>query len=45
MSLLQRWIFVIVIMIINAEVFGPYDWQGYVVALGIGAAASPLHKK
>jgi hypothetical protein len=44
MSKLERWILVIVVTCINVEMFSFWDWQFYVVSLGMGIICPPLFK-
>jgi len=45
MDLLQRWVLLIILAIINAKVFNIDDWQFWVICFGIGIVCSPLFKK
>ena len=45
MDLLQRWILLIIISIINAKLFNLDDWQFWLIACGVGIVCSPLFKR
>lgn len=45
MNLLQRWILMLVIILINTEVFDINNWEFWVIGGGIGAVCSPLYNK
>jgi len=45
MDLLQRWTLLIMITVINVELFDPKDYQFWIIAVGLGIACSPLLKK